>query len=77
MRNFKTFAVTALAVATIGVGGLAAAPSAEAKPRMTCETALALSKAYIATGDIFYAHGDSSNASKWYGKASGVVQGAC
>lgn len=77
MTRLKTLAMTSLVAATIGVGGLAAAPSASAMPRYTCSQAIALSKTYIATGDVFYALGNYSTASQWYGRAQGIVEAAC
>jgi len=76
MNKLKLFAVTALATSMIGVGGLVAAPSASAKP-MPCDRALALSKAYMVIGRMLYNDGNYAGASFYYGKADGVVQGAC
>jgi hypothetical protein len=81
MTKLKPFAVAVVAAMTIAVSGLVAAPSASASAsamrRYTCSQALLLSKAYIATGDIVYAHGDYVTASFYYGKAAGLVQAPC
>ncbi len=76
MSKLKMFAMTALAVAAIVVGGLVTAPSASAAPK-TCEQALALSMAYIAIGDVLVAYGHSAAGAGYYGRAQGVVEAAC
>ena len=76
MGKLRMFAPAALAAAAIGVGGLATAPAASAAPK-TCEQALALARAYIAVGDVLLAYGHSSAAAGYYGRARGVVEGAC
>lgn len=76
MTKLRTLATTALAAATIGAGGLATAPAASAKP-MSCSHAINMSRAYIATGDVFFALGQISLAASYYGRASGVVEAAC
>jgi hypothetical protein len=76
MARFKMFAVAALATLVLGVGGLAAAPSASAMP-MSCDRALALSQAYIVIGNMLYNDGNYTAASYYYGRATGVVEGAC
>jgi hypothetical protein len=73
MSKLKMFAAATAATAAVG---LTAAPVASAQP-MTCSVALSLSQAYIATGDIFYALGNYSLASRYYGRAQGVVEAAC
>ena len=76
MNKLKMFAITALAAATIGVGGLVAPPSASAKP-MSCKTALALSQAYIVIGNMLRNGGNPAAATYYFGKAEGVMQAAC
>jgi len=76
MTKLRTLATTALAAATLGVGGLATAPAASAKP-MSCSHAISMSRAYIATGDVYYALGHYSLASSYYGRAQGVLEAAC
>jgi hypothetical protein len=77
MNKLKMFAITASAAATIGVGGLVASPSASAMPRYSCDRALALAQAYIVIGNMLYNDGNYAAASYYYGRAEGVIQGAC
>ena len=67
--------IVAATLATAGIG-LAAAPVASAKP-MSCSQALMMSQHYISTGDIYYALGQYSLASSYYGRAQGVLEAAC
>lgn len=76
MARLKRIAITALAAATVTAGSLTAVPTASAMP-MSCNTARALARAYIATGDVFYALGNYSAASAWYGRADGILMAAC
>ena len=76
MARLRRFAIAALAAATVTAGSLATTPAASALP-MSCTTARAIARAYIATGDVFYAVGNYSTASYWYGRAQGVMDGAC
>ena len=77
MTKLKMFAATALATTAVGIGGLAAAPSASAQP-MSCDTALRLADHYRALGDIaLYVFGSPATASFYYGKASGLMAAAC
>jgi hypothetical protein len=76
MNKFKIMATTTLAATTIGVGGLVASPSASAA-RSACDRALALSQAYMVIGRMLYNGGNYAAASYYYGKAEGVVDGAC
>jgi hypothetical protein len=77
MTKPKIFVVTALAAATIGVGGLVAPPSASAQPKYSCSQALTISLHYMAIGDVFYGLGSYANASYYYGKASGILEASC
>jgi hypothetical protein len=76
MNKLKMFATTALAAATIGVGGLVAAPSASAMP-MSCDRALALAQAYIVIGNMLRNGGHYQEATYYFGKAEGVIDAAC
>jgi hypothetical protein len=76
MNKLKMFAITTLAAATIGVGGLVLSPSASAA-RYTCDRALALAQAYIVIGDMLYNGGNYSAASYYYGRATGIVDTSC
>jgi hypothetical protein len=75
MNKLKMFAITTLAAATIGVGGLMAAPSASAA--YPCDRALALAQAYIVIGDMLFNDGNYRSASYYYGRARGLLDGAC
>ena len=75
MSRLRRFAIAALAAATVTVGSLATVSPASAA--MKCSTATALASAYIATGDVFFALGYASKAAAYYGKAQGIMQGAC
>ena len=75
MTKFKTLATTALAATMIGAGGLATAPTASAA--ISCSHAMNLHRFYMATGDVFFAHGNWAAASMYYGRAAGVMEGAC
>ena len=76
MTKLKMFAITTLAAAAIGVGGLVAPPSASAMP-MSCERALALADAYIVIGNMLYNDGNYAPASYYYGRATGIVDASC
>ena len=75
MNKLKMFAITALAAAAIGVGGLMAAPSASAK--YPCDRALALAQAYIVIGDMLFNDGNYRAAEYYFGRARGLLDGAC
>lgn len=77
MTNLKTFAVTALAAATIGAGGLVAAPPASAMPRYTCAQAEGLAQVYWGHQMAFYAAGDLYMAGKWRGRAEQLIADYC
>jgi hypothetical protein len=72
MTRLRMLAVTALATASIGVGGLAAAPAASAYP-MTCGQAILIALAYIDHGNNLLAAGDYQLASYMFGRARGVM----
>jgi hypothetical protein len=44
---------------------------------MSCATAMAVAEVYIATGNIFFGLGQASLAATYYGRARGIMQGAC
>jgi hypothetical protein len=44
---------------------------------MSCDNALAVSDAYYAFGDILTGMGDKETAATYYGRADGMVDGAC
>jgi hypothetical protein len=79
MARLRRFAMAALAAVTVAVGSLASATPASAA--MSCQTALALHDIYMATGYIILGTNSSptasATASYWFGKASGILQGAC
>jgi hypothetical protein len=76
MTRHRRFAIAALAAATVAVGSLATTPTASALP-MSCVTARLIAKMYSLTGDAFYAGGNPTAANYWYGRALGVMEGAC
>jgi hypothetical protein len=80
MKKLKTFALAAFVAATIGLGGLAAAPSpAHAAPAamIKCSDALKLSRAYETTGDYYLQAGLYASANYYYDKADAIVALAC
>jgi hypothetical protein len=74
MIRVKKLAIAAFASATVAAAGLCSAPSAEAMP-MSCTVRLALAETYIATGNVFYSIGSNQQASYWYGRARGIMEG--
>ena len=74
MMRLKRFAITVLAAATVVVGSLATPSTASA---MDCSTATALKSIYYMTGDAFFYLGKWTSATYWYGRAAGIVDGAC
>jgi hypothetical protein len=79
MNKLKMLVLTALAAATVGIGALAAAPSASAA--ISCTEAIKLSATYGAQGDFFeyYVGGAYGRmmAMYWYGKSEAILLGAC
>jgi hypothetical protein len=67
MNKLKAFAVTALTAATVGVGALAAAPSASAARDCTYYSGKAI--AYGDTATILYYLGNYSLGDKYVGKS--------
>jgi hypothetical protein len=76
MTTLKRFAVAALVAAVIGVGGIGGVPTAAAAP-LTCAEALAVSRVYSSQGNALLAAGHPAAASYWYGRAVGILEGAC
>jgi hypothetical protein len=75
MTKLRRFAIAALAAATVTIGSLAtAAPAAAA---MSCATAMGIADVYTATGNIFLGLGQSGLAASYYGRARGIMEGAC
>ena len=72
MTKLKLLAATAIAATTMGLGTLAAAPTASAMP-MTCGQAIRVALAYIDVGNRLMAVGDYAGAGYWFGRASGVM----
>jgi len=73
MTRLKALTTAALAAATIG---FVAAPSASAQP-MSCNQAMRMYEVYMAHGNVWFALGNTSAASAYYGRARGVLEGAC
>jgi hypothetical protein len=76
MLKLKLVAATGLATAALGVGGLVAAPEASALP-ISCSTAQALARSYVAVAWVFWSQGDYATSAYWRGRAEGVVDAAC
>jgi len=76
MRGFRRIAIAAAAAATIAVGSLAAPTTASAAP-MTCNTAMMVSDIYEVTAGAFAALGQKLLAFYWFGRAAGILDGAC
>lgn len=74
MTRFRNFTVAALAAATVAAGSLASTPSASAMP-MSCAVRVAVAETYIATGNVFHGLGAYQQASYWYGRARGIMDG--
>ena len=65
MTRLERRAIATAAAATVAVASLTFVPAASALPAITCHSAQALARAYIATGDAFLSLGSSSVASYW------------
>jgi hypothetical protein len=76
MSGFRRIAIAAVAAATITVGSLVAPPPASAAT-MTCSTAGMVSEIYELTGTALAALGQKKLAFYWFGRAAGVLDGAC
>jgi hypothetical protein len=57
MSRLRRFAIALLAASTVAVGSLAVPATASAMP-MSCTVREQLSRAYYATGQVFYGLGD-------------------
>jgi hypothetical protein len=44
---------------------------------MSCNTARAIARVYMTTGDVLFALGNYAGAAAYYGKAEGILMGAC
>ena len=76
MSGFRSIAIAAVAATTITVGSLAAPPTASAAT-MTCNTAGMVSEIYELTASALAALGQTKLAFYWFGRAAGVLDGAC
>src|SRR5262245_29621773 len=74
MVRIRRFAIALFAASTVAIGSLAVPAQASAMP-MSCEVRYALSDAYYATAQVFYALGDYTTAFFWVGKSYGIVEG--
>jgi hypothetical protein len=72
MGRLKIFAMTAIAAATIGVGGLMAAPSASAMP--DCQALADKGQAYYDTANALYWNGNYSLAMFYWGKSEAYFE---
>ena len=71
MTKLKLIAMTALATAAVGIGGLAAAPTASAMPiELSCSSLNRLSRYYDVTGDLWLrVYGNPGMANRYYEQA--------
>ena len=76
MSGLRRIAIAAVAAATIAVGSLATPPTASAAS-MTCSTAGMVSEIYELTASALFALGETKLAYYWFGRAAGVLDGAC
>jgi hypothetical protein len=74
MTRLRRLAIAVFAASTVALAALAAPAPASAMP-MSCAARYQLSRAYYATGQVFYALGDYTTAFYWVGKSYGVVEG--
>ena len=74
MTRLRRFAIAVFAAATVVVGSLATPSTASA---MDCSTARVLQGIYRMTGEAFFYMGMPTNATYWYGRAAGIVDGGC
>ena len=74
MSRLRSLAIAVLAAFTVSVGSLTLPASASAMP-MSCTVREQLSRSYYATGQMFYALGDTATAFYWVGKSYGILEG--
>jgi hypothetical protein len=74
--RIKRYVIAALAALTVAVASHTTAAPASALP-MSCNTAIALATAYLATGNAFYGIGAYAQAVHWYNKAEALLGSAC
>ena len=74
MSRLRSLAIAVLAAFTVSVGSLTLPAPASAMP-MSCAVRQALSESYYATGQVFYALGDTATAFYWVGKSYGILEG--
>ena len=74
MIRLRTFAIAAIAAATVTIGSLASAPSASAMT-MTCQQRYTSYVAYWAYGMALYNGGQYALAFYWFGKGEGLMEG--
>ena len=74
MMRLRRFAIAVLAAATVVVGSLATPSTASA---MDCNSAQVLKSIYYMTGEAFFYMGMPTNATYGYGRAAGIIDGAC
>ena len=76
MSGFRRIVIATVAAATVTLGSLAAPPTASAAT-MTCSTAGMVSDIYELTAAALAALGQKKLAFYWFGRAAGVLDGAC
>ena len=80
MKKLQTIALAAIVAATIGLGGLAAAPApAHAAPlaMMKCSDAIKLADTWRAVGDYWAAAGSGATATYYYARANQIETQSC
>ena len=76
MSGFRRMARATVAAATISLGSLAA-PATASAATMSCNTAGIVSEIYELTASALAALGQTKLAFYWFGRAAGVLDGAC
>jgi len=74
MMRLRRFAIAVFAAATVVVGSLTTPSTASA---MDCSSAQMLKSIYQMTGDALFYLGKFTNATYWYGRAAGIIDGGC
>jgi hypothetical protein len=73
----KMLGAAALAAVAVAAGTLVAVPSASAMRPLECSAAMNVADSYRAIGDAAAAAGYWWLQQYWYGKAAGILNGAC
>jgi hypothetical protein len=76
MTRLKRFTMAAFAAATVAVGSFATTSTASALP-ISCNLAAHIAHMYMMTGNAMAEAGLMTGAYYWWGRAVGVMEGAC